>query len=469
MREQPRRRGARPWWLPLLLLALAALACDGPNFDPLQVRAVEADPVTPGRAYARVGNQNGSAIYMTDNYGATWQQSDYQFSTGGTPPSNALQLTMVGDRLQHNGQTIWTFPRATFREFFLDDVAGEYFQIPSWGSISNSYHADTLYVAMGTEGVLVGPLPGQPVTREWELTHVGIDGIDPLPLTVTNPVNILIVVLLGISLPPLWLLHTFILRRVWVYLLPLADARRLARRVALALTGLAALAIVVWLTNPATQFYGVVLVMTAVVVAVDVAVTLWLLRRRRRGLTRWQVGALVAVIVLVSLIVPAGVASIWMGWWAVFTLLSGYWFYHQAYTKYFEARTRIHLVPAPPHWLIDRITLETLLVLVSVLTLTVLFIAAYSRVVGDDGLGYIIGFVVFVTLATSTLKVYTRLRVYRYAAIDPDSPEATSGTLTGNLIVASGLAPLVAFAGSVGLFIGQMMAYGWFTAMLLPR
>jgi MFS family permease len=484
--DYPRPLRRFGWMLPLLMLALAALACDEPYYDPIQVRAVDTDTNVSGRVYATVGSANQlTATYMTDDYGANWRPAENTMLSSG---ANTHPLSMRSETIYLNtAEPLWTFPRRTFRDFFLDDTANEYFSIPNWGAVSNVVADDAIFVAMGTEGVLVGPAPGTNAAREWTLTSSGMELIDPLPLTITNPGAILGVILWGLLMPPIGFMHMFILRRVWAYLLPPPNARRFALIVSLILMALAGIAIAIWLTNINVTYYGMVGVMTAIVALTGMIITYWLARRRRTDFTRRQRWALVILAGLVSLIVPAGVAAIWVGWWAAFGALGGYFFYHRAYARYFEQRPQDERRLAgewtrsatpeeeseaekPSEWLLDRMTLETIIVIASVVALSLLFAFTFDDVfsVSGGGLGLVCGFAVFILLASTALGVYTRMRVYRYAKIEVDVREAIPGRLRGHIIRASVMFPLMTFGAAIGTFIGQMMAYGWFTGLLVP-
>lgn len=454
-------------FLPFLLLLLASLACDEGYPDLAQVQAVAADTSSAGTAYARVGtNQGGTlAVYRTEDYGAQWQRYDGQFPTS----AQTLAINAVDEALYYNNQLLWTFPRRTFRDFFLGDEAGQVFSIPNWGTVPNSIHADTLYVAMGTEGVLVGPAPSSGSTRPWTLTASGIDTIDPIPLTISDPLDVTGIVVWAFIAPPLTLLHAFILTRLWVYVLPEERAKRTSMYVAVALSALAVAAVIFWLTTPQVDYYDIVGAMTLITVIVGMALT-YVLARRQPTLRPLHRGILVACAGVASLLVPAGVAAIWWAWWLIFSIVSGYFFYRRAYGRFFRQREAAGEGEAPSRWLLDRITFETMIALVGISVLSLIFAGTFDSVmwrVGADGLGLFIGFGVFVVLAVVVLNVYARLRIYPYAGISRDVGESVPAGLRREIIVASVLFPLVAGGASFVTFIGQTMAYGWFNSLLI--
>jgi hypothetical protein len=106
-----------------------------------------------------------------------------------------------------------------FPVLLFDDLTLNNFELAK-DNPSNSAAADTVYVAMGTEGVLVGSTPGSSSDQPWRLTGTGIDLLNPLPLTLTDPLAVLGVILLALLVPPLPWIHAYLLSRVWVNLLP---------------------------------------------------------------------------------------------------------------------------------------------------------------------------------------------------------------------------------------------------------
>ncbi len=153
--------------IPLLIMALAALACDSYIPDAPKVVQVEADPQTPGKAFARVAGEVSysqiSAAYETTDYGQSWHKTDHTFSSAGD-----TAFSFYGENLydSRTGARVWSFPRATFRFFFAPDSEEDsYFQFAPMKGCSAVSEADPsiVYVCMGTEGVLVGPNPAAPV------------------------------------------------------------------------------------------------------------------------------------------------------------------------------------------------------------------------------------------------------------------------------------------------------------------
>ncbi|MCB9450565.1 MAG: hypothetical protein H6672_03955 [Anaerolineaceae bacterium] len=447
------------WWLPLLMLVLAALACDPPYYDPIHVQGVRADPDTPGQALAQVGNvETGWTFYQTDDYGQTWHAAEQGFN--GDDP-NGVQLSMGYDEtLMLNGRTLWTFPRQTYRYFFLDDQYSEYFKLPILsGIIEGSATEDTLYVPMGTEGVLVGPMPGTNSARQWVLTANGIDLLDLLPLTITDPATVALIVLLALAVPPLALIHAYLLSRVWVYLLPPKAARRYALITSFALAGLAAVAVVIWLTNIFTTYTDIVATITLIVVAVDLGVTHRLAQQQDiTGKTHRRL--LIAAGVL-SLVVPAGVATIWWLWWAVFFLVFGFATFQETLNDYvFRASAE----PPAYHqrWLIDRLALEMFLetlasgaVLLFLGYLMTLFVQMPEAIL-------LLG-VLLIILGAIPLSNYIAERTRKIS--DLPQPKENPKFWRTLAVALFGWVGGSVFA-SLATFIGQGWAYDWFTTLL---
>ncbi len=337
------------------MLALAAIACSGPMYDGPFVWAVAADPDQPGRAYALVDSTSGfsstpptEVVYQTDDFGQNWRLWEGDFPD---LPARSLNLDIRDEILYiEKRQAIWSFPRASYRYIFAGKPFQDRYGFPHI-NISNSLQGDTLYVALGSQGVLVGRLTQQPALVDWQITSTGIDVLTPFPLTITDPDMILSVVARALLIPPFALIHAFLLYCLWVYLLPPGRAAVYAIMTTFALTVIAALGIVVWLTDIRIEFYPMVAVVSSIVVLTGVAFTLLFARAVPDAPPRkYLVGAAVRV----SLIVPAAVALVWAGWWAVFIGVFGFGLFRWAY---FNA-----ICPDPTNWrqrwLVDRLAMD---------------------------------------------------------------------------------------------------------------
>lgn len=464
------RRPRWGWLLPLAMLVLAAIACDDVYFAPPSVERLASDPDHPSRVYAWVFSGDDAAtstpgdflVYESDDQGQSWQRSTYPFDQEVFVQD--LALTMRGETLYLGDYALWSFPRPMFRFFFLqNDSSAPRFRLP-FSLVSNVLDGDTLYVAMGTEGVLVGRLTAQPALIDWRISAAGIDALNPLPLTITRIPDLVGIVALGLLIPPFALLHAFLLYRLWFYLLPPARARRYALLTTLALVGVAAVGIVVWLTDVRTDYYPMVAAVTAVVVVVGVGVTLRLAdaapdapRKGRQLLTA----------ALLSLVVPAGVAAIWTGWWLVYLLVFGYAAFRWAYSRALrpsEGRGE--------RWLIDRLALQTTAIGALTALISVIALSYLQSLILRAALAYRLADIaqivtLLLALAASVVVVnrYARGRLRRWSEARRD--EAERSPITANAFRLATFGWLAASAAAAaGTFTAQAVAYGWFTTLL---
>ncbi len=332
-----------PWWIAPLMLALATLACQ-PGPTPYLVWRIEADQGQPGRAYILVAQSYGlggeylmsPVAYETSNYGASWRRSEYTFQEKPETKEtdNSYSLMMKGDDLYpENRGRIWSMPRPVFRHIFDQKLS----QILGWGRIVlprglavNKVQGDTIYVAMGTEGVLVGPAPDRPGTRAWTLSASGIDVLHPVSLAISDTWPVLLVICIAMLVLPLIWVHGYLLSRVWVYVLPLKRARRYAGMTSAGIAVLWAGATSIWLTDVRSNFYVIVAAMAGIATVGGLGVALGIAWKHSLG-THIR---LAVVTVLVSLVVPAGVAGIQVTWPPILAALIGY----SVYRGYLERR-----------------------------------------------------------------------------------------------------------------------------------
>lgn len=467
------------WLIPLVMLAMAILACDEVYVPPPMVDRVEADVESQGRAYARVINigldYNSASTakvgeiqgYETNNYGADWQHSEHEFVDKAT---SSFPMTMYREALELNGYTVWTFPRPIFRGIFYDDSgvpSTARFQLPD-GFVSNSVQDNVLYVAMGTQGVLVAKLDGNGFAQDWKLTTKGIDALTPLPLNITSPSNLLGIIALILVVPPFALIHAYLLQRIWVYLLPPFEARRLALKVTAGLVVLAIIAAVIWLTNDRIDLYPIIGVMTLITVIVGVTVTLWLTQQHPvSDYTRKRV-AIAAF--LVSLIVPAGVAAIFAMWWLVFGIVFCYWAYHRAYWRFI---TYDGLTPAGrlQRWRVDRLAIEMVLIItvgvVAMMIVGFILQALLMPLVGYTGFMEILSLVVIIVILYFVIQYYSSSRAKAILMRDPDFQSSRELRLmSGDLWMHTIYWVFWAVLLTVLTFAGQAMAYSWFITLL---
>ncbi len=491
--------------LPLILLALAALACDGGiSYNTIYVAAVDADAAQPGhvRVIVRqmVGFVPSESEYYTPDYGPTsappLRESDYYYAStddGRTwTPTDAFdapdpsiylgeggysRVNEAGYSRLFGGET-WVFPRAGFRDFFYrstDDGTGDsvdYFVVGQ-GGYHNRIAGDTIYISMGTEGILVGPAPGVETTRSWELRQ-NIPGLRALPLGFSDPLTVAGVVLAALLLPPLPFLHAYLLSRVWRYLLPASDAWRKALRLSLAFAALAAIAIILWIV-PTTfdiGFYPMAVAVGLIVVVVSVLMTVR--HARAAGLARGAVRRAGIVAAVVSSLVPLGVLAVWWAWWLVLLLIFGYMAMWGVANRHLR-RSEIISDPLKPimHWHTDRLALEGMLVCL-LISLPLGAFAYFARPIlfyrlGMGGAQTLIDLGIFAgVLVLSILLVRWRMgrrgrelvaAAHSTAYRAPSWGE--SGLLIAGWLAATGVV-------SIGVWVGQLYIAGWFQSLMTP-
>ncbi|MBI1280025.1 MAG: hypothetical protein GC179_17995 [Anaerolineaceae bacterium] len=466
------------WLLPLAMLILAALACDDVYVPPPMVDRVEADT---SRVYARVinigvtyetynkpGKING---YQTNDSGITWQPSDHVFAKTIT---NSHSLSMYGEALELNGFTVWSYPRSIFRGVFYDgttstSTSAPRFQLPD-GFVSNAAQGNMLYVSMGTEGVLVAHLneDGDGFAPDWHISSKGMDALVPLPLTITQPITILTVILVILLTPPFALVHAYLLQRVWAYVLPSLDARRMALRVTAGLVVLAIIGIIFWLTNDRIDLYEVLAVLTGITVLVGVTITVLLAGRAQvTDATRFR---LVIATVIVSLIVPGGVAALFAMWWLVFGIVFIYWAYQRVFGRFVEYRE-----PTPEgrvqRWRVDRIAIEMVLI-ITVGTAAIIFEVGLlqvfiNRVLGSRGLIELLSFALALGGLFFVIRHYSSQRAKYILKLEADAPvKRELRLMTGDMWMHTIYWIFWTALATAITFIGQMAAYSWFTSLL---
>lgn len=457
--------------IPVLMLILAALACDDPVAEAIKVDRVEVDADVPGRAYARVLGVFPAAVYQTDDYGATWQLSDHVFAES---PVRQYSLFMSGETLKLNDQPVWSFPRYMFRFFFYEDDPGVQprFYLP-YGDLSNAAQGDTVYIAMGTEGVLIGRLASGSTLVDWRLSANGIDVLNPLPLTITNIGSILGIIALALLVPPLVLLHSWMLYCVWIYVLPRPVARRRALQLSLGLSLIAAVACYIWLTDVRTDFFPVVGVVTLIVVLAGVTLAYLMTEGEQleSKTRRW----LLIMTALVSLLVPIGVAGIFTSWWAVFIILFGFSAYRWAYFRHLGREIKRDAEGREHRWHIDRLALETMtiaivfgMVIFGVMTFGMNSVVRVPFGFRDTAMWGI--FLVGLAAAWWVTQAYVNGRASNFIEARRGDAERLlrEKPLLRDVRIATVVGVILAGVFSFGLFAAQFGAYSWFTTLLRP-
>lgn len=474
--SQPSRTAWR-WMLPLVMLALAALACDAGHVLMPLVKQVQADPQQPGRAYALIGglDNNREIVYQTDDYGDHWARSK-----AGFPEDRAenvsYPLEMRGEGLYFGDRMVWAFPRSQFRFFFFDSSssAGNRFNLPYGGQVNNSAQGDTVYVAMGTEGVLVGRMADLPRLADARLGHVGMDALNPLPLTIRQPATIATIVLAGLLIPPYALMHVYLLSRVWGYALPRSHARRSGLLTTLILSAGAAAGVVIWLTDVRTDYYPMVAAVTGFGVVLSLTQAVFI--AREAGLSPYARSRLLIASALVSLIVPLGVAGIFTTWWLVYALVFGYFRYQRVYARHLtlpvDGGDDRHL-----RWLIDRLSLETLVIALVGAAAAIFggYIALVMVNTTRTPLGYLYQWVPFAipigAIGVGWLLIRRHVNRRLGGLIKEKRAEGETqpplSRIQRDLRVATLVSMLSVIGASVVTFMLQAMAYNWFTTLLI--
>lgn len=481
---RPQKAPRYLWLLPLALLFAAALACDDYYVPPPMIGRVEADVNTAGRVYAEVVNIGLSyadssndkpgerATYLSDDYGVNWRVAEHVFADAD---SGRVPIEVYGESVILTNGANWSFPRSVFRGIFYDGgnhPSEKRFELPS-GIVSGSQQGDWLFVPLGTEGVLA--LRASSDYRDWTLSAKGIDALSPLPLTITQPSNILGVVVLALLIPPFALIHAYLLSRVWVYLLPVREAWRAALKTTAGLVVLAIVGIIFWLTNVRTDLYQVIGVLTVITVIIGVSLTVYMAMQRqvsdysRNGLT-------VAALVL-SLVVPGGVAAIFAMWWLVFGLVFAYWAYQRVYAYYLrdteatpEGRMR--------RWWVDRLAIETLFLIGTAVVAAGATLSIVDnvllRVTGRlylDNILILPAVIAIFCLLYISIRGYANRRALSFLKMRTEPAPGLdlhypNHALVRRLTVHTVLWVVLALIASAATLFGQGWAYGWFTSLL---
>lgn len=329
---------------------------------------VSADSRVPGRAYAKAyklgcyGVREDAANYVTHDYGQHWIQlsadeaSQIEWFINDADP--APNLHPEGDRLMTlSGETIWTFPHTQFRQFFSSSPS--YYMSDTFNSMSAS--TDTLYVALGSYGVLVGPYPYDSNHRRWEITNQGITDLHPPAIRFTNPLVIALITMLGLFVPPLTWIHGWLIGQAWRYMYPEGEEQRAVAegvRTARVITFFAAAACVIWLTDIRVDFYQIVAAMAVLSVLISVYEAVQLAREHH--FSHSFIARLAIATGLLALLVPLAVlfTTIGAGWFVLLLILTAFIFNRHALTRHLE-----HIGAHVTRWQIDHITLEVLVVI----------------------------------------------------------------------------------------------------------
>jgi hypothetical protein len=339
------------------------------------------DPQEAGRIYlnARIYGctaNNDGPVYESTDGGYTWRESSRVFPimVHETPRYQIEGIRFVRDEeaVYFHNERIWQTPRQEFVRFF--HTFGSYPYRDHFDSAYASLHDpqhNTTIITMGELGVLVGPYPPNSGERAWTHIDSGIGSAMPFAITVTNPMLVSAITLLALLVPPLPLLHAWLLAQVWRYCYAEFEEEHAWQhgwRVTIAITGVAAVAIVGWLMVPLYDFTALVGGMTLFTAAVSAGYGWWLAQHRE--MSPRMVRQLTIASLLVALIVPLGVATtrIGFGWFILLTILVGFICCRRMVAERLE-QAKI----ATTRWLYDRLALEFNLFFILALVASMLF------------------------------------------------------------------------------------------------
>jgi len=359
--------------LPLIMLALAALACDEDSgrFFPATVMKVAADSSVAGTAYAWVETQHHSfpndppseeiphVIYETGDYGQNWH-----VTTQGWPdtPPEVLSAAMHGEDLYIADKLVWSFPRPVFRSIFTSHTTGsDAFQLPATnlplGAAFSPADPSVLYILMGTEGVLVGPNPNSPgvASRPWTLTHNGMTDLHPHTLMI-NASNGSVFFAVGAIVALPFLLYAWLLTQVWRYSFPANEQHRasaLASALSIVLGVIAWLAVCVWLLDDRIEVSLVMATASVFIMMISSSglIAIWLARNRH--FTNAFTLRLAFATGLLSLIIPLGIIGSLPAWVLIIFGVIGFMFYRGCTSRYLERRSM-----TITQWSLDRLAME---------------------------------------------------------------------------------------------------------------
>ncbi len=456
MTPQPARRANWRWMLPLFMLILSALACQpGPYYDYPHVSQVEADSKMPGHAFARVVSSTIplDAVYVTVDYGQHWRpRATHTFSSA--PPA-VLNINAYGETLYLNNQAIWSFPRPTFRSLISESSCGtnscQFKLFYDGDTVSAALQGDWLYVAMGTEGVLVGRLKDGTLT-DWQVTANGIDKLSPDKLTVTDPTRLLEFTAAALLVPPYPIIHGLLLYWLWMYVLPREKAKLYAIFTSLGLTILGAIATGIWLTDVRTDFYSVVGAISVIVILIGVILTLWFARGKTNvPKKRW----LIVAAALVSAIVPAGVIAIYAGWWVVYLLVLGYWVFHRIFWNTIQPKEDDWRM----RWLVDRLTIETLVVAGIMMAVFIMTFVTLQR--GSSERAADLSVVISLVIAFVLLPRYAKYRLRQVYKANGEDLQHCNLAIRGEMISWLAVSVWVTLVTAVAQFVVHVLLVGF--------
>jgi hypothetical protein len=254
-----------------------------------------------------------------------------------------------------------------------------------------------------------------------------------------------------------------------LYVLPPSEARQTALKVTAGLVVLAIIGIIFWLTNDRIDLYEVIAVLTGITVIVGVTVTVLLAGRAQvTDATRMKL-ALASLIV--SLIVPGGVAAIFAMWWFVFGIVFIYWAYQRAFGRY----TQLDVEPTPEgrvqRWRVDRLAIE-MVVIIALGSATIIFEVGIlqiflNRMIGNGSLIELLSLALGIGGLFFVIRHYSSQRAKYLLKLSEDiTPKRELRLMSGDLWMHTVYWVVLTGVASVATLFGQAMAYSWFTSLL---
>jgi hypothetical protein len=276
-----------------------------------------------------------------------------------------------------------------------------------------------------------------------------------------SPLAILITIGLAFAIPPLPLIHSWLLAQVYRYAYQPGERRAwngLARWITAIISICAFMVIALWYGEPRITFFRIWWVMALLCFVLGVGAALWIARARQFSRRFTMLLALASG--LVSLLIPAGVLGVWVAWPVILTGVLGY-----VVSRYFNENRLEDEYATLTNWQIDSITLGGM-TFTGLLLLTIVpaGLALFSRMQANDWLYLIFGVAVLVVFAT-TMSQMMRLHLRGAAG----KKKAGGGTANGGYVWHWVKIPLVWGVLAAGLtfvvFYAQAFAYSIFTAL----
>jgi len=305
----------------------------------------------------------------------------------------------------------------------------------------------------------------QPVP--YEAMRYGYDSVgsslnEIRPTHPASPFSTLITIALAFLIPPLPLIHQYLLGQVYRYAFQLGeqqDWNRLSWMITGAISSCAAVAIALWYNITGVTFSRIVLVMTLICVALGAGGAIWI--GRKRLFSRRFIFLLALAAGLVSLVVPFGVVGVWMTWPVVLTGVICYSFLRNRNEEMIERG-----YAAATNWQVDSLTLGGMAVVALCLLAIVPIISIPNNLMRDGGATAIVLLLILFPLFGWVLNWITQIHL---SGMSSKKKNNESGAVSQHFfgywvwtVVAWGALSIVT---AVAIFFGQMMAFFVFSTL----